>query len=181
MRGIHQSPVNSPHKWPVTRKMFPFDNVILRMHYIYSWCNGQHLLELGLFDPIVTFQHIHWRHPKANPRWRDRWLTPYKKIAIWGWQTPQLPRTERPLIRIIRSWENCSYNKTQDSCGVMSGKIKLGEADYTVFWETLLFMSNILCQISWKGPFDAYSLFKVFCCCWKMRKTFTTNVFLRIW
>ena len=22
--GIHQSPVNSPHKWPVTRKMFPF-------------------------------------------------------------------------------------------------------------------------------------------------------------
>ena len=23
------SPVNSPHKWPVTRKMFPFDDVIL--------------------------------------------------------------------------------------------------------------------------------------------------------
>ena len=27
-RGIHQRPVNSPHKWPVTRKMFPFDDVI---------------------------------------------------------------------------------------------------------------------------------------------------------
>ena len=27
--GIHQSPVNSPHKWPVTRKMFPFDDVIM--------------------------------------------------------------------------------------------------------------------------------------------------------
>ena len=24
------SPVNSPHKWPVTRKMFPFDDVIMR-------------------------------------------------------------------------------------------------------------------------------------------------------
>ena len=23
VRGIHQRPVNSPHKWPVTRKMFP--------------------------------------------------------------------------------------------------------------------------------------------------------------
>ena len=46
----------------------------------------------------------------------------------------------------------------------------------TVFWETLLFMSNILCQISWKGHFDAYSLFKA-CCCLKMRKTFTTNGF----
>ena len=29
-RGIHRSPVNSPHKWPVTRKMFPFDDVIMR-------------------------------------------------------------------------------------------------------------------------------------------------------
>ena len=27
--GIHRAPVNSPHKWPVTRKMFPFDDVIM--------------------------------------------------------------------------------------------------------------------------------------------------------
>ena len=27
--GIHRWPVNSPHKWPVTRKMFPFDDVII--------------------------------------------------------------------------------------------------------------------------------------------------------
>ena len=26
--GIHRRPVNSPHKWPVTRKMFPFDDFI---------------------------------------------------------------------------------------------------------------------------------------------------------
>ena len=25
--GIYRGPVNSPHKWPVTRKMFPFDDV----------------------------------------------------------------------------------------------------------------------------------------------------------
>ena len=25
------SPVNSPHKWPVTRKMFPFDDVIMSL------------------------------------------------------------------------------------------------------------------------------------------------------
>ena len=29
VRGIHRGPVNSPHKWLVTRKMFPFDDVIL--------------------------------------------------------------------------------------------------------------------------------------------------------
>ena len=27
--GIHRGPVNSPHKWPVTRQMFPFDDVIM--------------------------------------------------------------------------------------------------------------------------------------------------------
>ena len=29
VRGIHRGPVNSPHKWPVTRKMFPSDDVIM--------------------------------------------------------------------------------------------------------------------------------------------------------
>ena len=29
---IHRWPMNSPHKWPVTRKMFPFDDVILKPH-----------------------------------------------------------------------------------------------------------------------------------------------------
>ena len=27
--GIHRGPVNSPHQWPVTRKMFPYDDVIM--------------------------------------------------------------------------------------------------------------------------------------------------------
>ena len=30
VRGIHRWPVNSPHKVPVTRKMFPFDDVIMK-------------------------------------------------------------------------------------------------------------------------------------------------------
>ena len=29
VRGIHRWPVNSPHIGPVTRKMFPFDDVIM--------------------------------------------------------------------------------------------------------------------------------------------------------
>ena len=33
--GIHRGPANSPHKCPVTRKIFPFDDVI--MH----WCQPQ--------------------------------------------------------------------------------------------------------------------------------------------
>ena len=41
--GLHRWPVNSPHKWPVTRKMFPFDDVIMsRTHYVIDAerCNG---------------------------------------------------------------------------------------------------------------------------------------------
>ena len=46
VQGIHRRPVNSPHKWPITRKMFPFDDVIMnnsstvciRLHSVrYDW------------------------------------------------------------------------------------------------------------------------------------------------
>ena len=33
--GIHRGPVNSPHTWPVTRKMFPFDDVIMWSGHLY--------------------------------------------------------------------------------------------------------------------------------------------------
>ena len=29
VRGIHRWPVNSPHKWPITRMVLPFDDVIM--------------------------------------------------------------------------------------------------------------------------------------------------------
>ena len=29
VRGIQRGPVNSPQKWPVTQKMFPFDDIII--------------------------------------------------------------------------------------------------------------------------------------------------------
>ena len=36
VRGIHWRPVNSPHKWPVMRKVFPFDDVIMTED-IFRW------------------------------------------------------------------------------------------------------------------------------------------------
>ena len=41
VRGIHRWPVNSPHKWPVTQKMFPFDDVnmaLLGGRGMFEWC-----------------------------------------------------------------------------------------------------------------------------------------------
>ena len=39
--GNSPGPVNSPHKGPVTRKMIPFDDVIMSNHipYFCVWCN----------------------------------------------------------------------------------------------------------------------------------------------
>ena len=43
--GIHRGPVNSSHKWPATRKMFSFDDVIMLKFDIYKlhW-NAAHIL-----------------------------------------------------------------------------------------------------------------------------------------
>ena len=56
VRGIHRSSVDSPHKGPVTRKMFPFDDVIMRksilhigiMYYKVSW---QWPWSIGMMKP----------------------------------------------------------------------------------------------------------------------------------
>ena len=37
VRGIHRSPVDSPHKGPITRKMLPFDDVIMTAYMYVHW------------------------------------------------------------------------------------------------------------------------------------------------
>ena len=37
VREIHRGPVNFPHKWPVTRKMFPFDDVTMKFILLFTW------------------------------------------------------------------------------------------------------------------------------------------------
>ena len=41
--GIHRGPVNSPHQWPFTRKMFPFGDVIMpeRAASVWYWFSSQ--------------------------------------------------------------------------------------------------------------------------------------------
>ena len=68
--GIHRGPVNSPHKWPVTRKMFPFDDVIMGIRLLLScfmlnliknplYCFAQWLVKMyintGIFVGAVTY------------------------------------------------------------------------------------------------------------------------------
>ena len=44
VRGIHRWPVNSPHKDPVTRKMFlVYDVIIVRIYHIHIWQSSPQL------------------------------------------------------------------------------------------------------------------------------------------
>ena len=47
VRGIHRGLVNSPHKWPVTRKMFAFDDVIMGFPGSKGACNWLHAKTLS--------------------------------------------------------------------------------------------------------------------------------------
>ena len=46
VRGINRGPVKPPHKWPVTRKMFPFDDVIMMI-------NAAWILQVVLFISVL--------------------------------------------------------------------------------------------------------------------------------
>ena len=47
-RGFHREPVNSPHKGPVTRKMFPFDDVTMHFVFFQTFSNIR-----SLFSPVL--------------------------------------------------------------------------------------------------------------------------------
>ena len=74
--GIHRGLVNSPHKWPVTRKMFPFDDVIM----IQATCFKKHSLIFA--SPIG----IWYQHPCVSGK--TSW-----KMLCFNFQKPRfLPR-----------------------------------------------------------------------------------------
>ena len=67
VRGIHRWPVDSPHKGPVTRKIFPFDDVI--MLWIFRW--RDHALLVSVL-----------------PGLRNSWILE----PSWGWWMSATPR-----------------------------------------------------------------------------------------
>ena len=62
VRGIHRGPVNSPQKWPVTGKMFPFDDVIMTYHQLESSrihtykTNNSWLMFVGSNQPLCVIK-----------------------------------------------------------------------------------------------------------------------------
>ena len=76
VRGIHWGPVNSRHKWPATRKIFPFDGVIM--------CKKLALLRWShiITQPSITSYCIYW--PQNHVRHIVIWLMSIKKCLMWN-------------------------------------------------------------------------------------------------
>ena len=60
VQGIHRWPVNSPHKWPVTPEIFPFDDII--MYCLQVRFRGFH------WSPVIIV-------PEAVHRWASAVVT----------------------------------------------------------------------------------------------------------
>ena len=62
VRGIHRWPVNSPHKGPVTRKIFPFDDVIMVIGNGINagWCEGSNTNNSSFKLYVATNQQLIW-------------------------------------------------------------------------------------------------------------------------
>ena len=81
VRGIYRGPVNSPHKWPVTRKMFPFDDVIM-----WPWLVVNYTLEMKQYRTTLTknanFFNLESHFESDNCKicailWQDPWVKTY--------------------------------------------------------------------------------------------------------
>ena len=66
-QGTHRWPVNSPHIRPVTRKMFPFDDVIMRSHHSKT-IELSYSLVLAIYIKCLRKSDAHAdRRPGARP------------------------------------------------------------------------------------------------------------------
>ena len=70
VRGIHRRPVNSPHKGPVTRKMFPFDDVIMNfINELHAYMRQTLWSATGNALSLVRRQVIIWTNANSFAVW----------------------------------------------------------------------------------------------------------------
>ena len=67
VRGIHRGPGKSPHKWPVTRKIFPFDDVIMRCSCDLT------CISHGRYHDCINLVHVEWAALSTERFSRMRW------------------------------------------------------------------------------------------------------------
>ena len=125
VRGIHRGPVNSPHRWPVTRKMFLVNDVIMFL-IIQStpwilWITfifDKHLSNTNMLssrNPILWLI-LERKHNNKKWNWGNLFSTPHPWLLLHvQWlqmaeiRTP-LPGTMLQYSLLCRDWQRLVEN-----------------------------------------------------------------------
>ena len=114
MRGIHQLPVDSPHKGPVTRKRCPCHIIIMPLAIL---CRVQNLVTITKYQqPLIQ--------TSGNPPVLG--LRPLKTVEDW-WK-PLLCQSSCPVKNSCREplYGDSIMSKKIRSCKRLGGPVKLG-------------------------------------------------------
>ena len=108
--GIHRGPVNSPHKWPVTRKMFP----LWRHHGLFCFgiiFHSQLVLTLRWQQGLQTLPHCCWWYPWWGQRiWNTAGAPFYSHGLISSWGSNHMPS---------KVWDEITYPLLNFNCATV--------------------------------------------------------------
>ena len=114
--GIHRGPMNSPHKWPVTRKMFPFDDVIILTCVTRPQCTDGDSNDINssmLVPPAMVKTTSPYEKQPGEAWWRHQMETFFALLAICAGNSPvtgEFP-TQRPVTRSFDAFFHLRLNK----------------------------------------------------------------------
>ena len=90
VRGIHRWPVNSPHKGPVTRKMFPLDDVIVTDAKVSSKTSNKFRRSIASIFDYVEIAFAAFKHTDSDLR---------QRITSFSFLTAGTMRRQFPWLR----------------------------------------------------------------------------------
>ena len=77
--GIHRWPVNFPHKGPVTRKMFPFDDVIMGRRDLTTSRASVKINHAAILLSLVCILWKYWHNSLAKDE--NDWFYDYRRFV----------------------------------------------------------------------------------------------------
>ena len=133
VRGIHRGPVNSPHNGPVTRKMFPFDDVIMNLlSFNHSSARSMSIL-------ITWHGNIWWRHDMETslPRRFPSQMSNNAEVWCFLWCQPEQAVDQTVRWSVIWDVIRCVVVdvRTADvSRDTLSNFIAIHKVRYIISW-----------------------------------------------
>ena len=136
VRWIHQCPVDSPHKGPVTRKMFPFDDVIMPHTVIVFthallWKHNERHLQIPVYMPE------NWMNAKYFQVISYSRMVPtliFFLLAIFPWLTQTSTSWEQPQSTVSVRHGHYPYSL----CHVTNAMLNSTDGKFYMFGDSSL-------------------------------------------